>query len=580
MATWKKVIVSGSAADLASLSLDTALPVGSGGTGASTLTDGGILLGSGAGAVTALGQATNGQIPIGSTGGDPVLATISGGSNITVTNGAGSISIAATGLGSGTVTSVGGEGTVNGLTLSGVVTTSGSITLGGTLSVPNSALVNDGLMIGSTDISLGATGSSLAGLSNVTSTALTVGNNVISGSNDVADSRITGSFTGSFTGAFTGTSNLPDLTDGNGIADFTYDGASTAQVAVQADGSTLTVGASGVKITDGGVAATQLATSVAGDGLTGGGGTALAVQVDDSTIEISADTLQIKSVPNTKLANDGLMIGSSDISLGTTASSIAGLTSLTSTAVVGTNVTASTGLLAGTIINASSVAGTKITGSFTGSFKGDGSNLSGVASTLAVTGSGGTPTTVALKTQALSILAGEGIDSVATAQTITISGENAAAANKGIASFSDSNFTVSSGDVSLSSDVTIGQDLIVSRNLTVQGTASFQATEDLDVADRFIRMASGSTSTGDGGIVIQQSGPTPAVGEAFAYDAATLRWGTTSSFDPSTNAVVPDAFMTVAIEGSGGAAASSVVAKYTKKGNMFISASGDIWIYS
>ena len=137
MPSWKKVIVSGSAADLASLSLDTALPVGSGGTGASTLTDGGILLGSGAGAVTALGQATNGQIPIGSTGGDPVLGTITGGSNITVTNGAGTISIAATGLGSGTVTSVGGEGTVNGLTLSGVVTTSGSITLGGTLSVPN-----------------------------------------------------------------------------------------------------------------------------------------------------------------------------------------------------------------------------------------------------------------------------------------------------------------------------------------------------------------------------------------------------------------------------------------------------------
>ena len=205
MATWKKVIVSGSAADLASLSLDTALPVGSGGTGASTLTDGGILLGSGAGAVTALGQATNGQIPIGSTGGDPVLGTITGGSNITVTNGAGTISIAATGLGSGTVTSVGGEGTVNGLTLSGVVTTSGSITLGGTLSVPNSALVNDGLMIGSTDISLGATGSSLAGLTNVSSNKFTAINNIISGSGEVADTKITGSFTGSFTGEFTGT---------------------------------------------------------------------------------------------------------------------------------------------------------------------------------------------------------------------------------------------------------------------------------------------------------------------------------------------------------------------------------------
>jgi hypothetical protein len=34
---------------------------------------------------------------------------------------------------SGTVTSVGGTGTVNGLTLTGTVTTSGNLTLGGTL---------------------------------------------------------------------------------------------------------------------------------------------------------------------------------------------------------------------------------------------------------------------------------------------------------------------------------------------------------------------------------------------------------------------------------------------------------------
>ena len=41
----------------------------------------------------------------------------------------------------------------------------------------------------------------------------------------------THAFTGSFTGSFTGTTNLPDLTDGNGIADFTYDGSSAASVA-------------------------------------------------------------------------------------------------------------------------------------------------------------------------------------------------------------------------------------------------------------------------------------------------------------------------------------------------------------
>lgn len=81
--------------NLSSLTLVTPLVVGSGGTGASTLTDHGILLGSGTSAITALGSATNGQLPIGSTGADPTLATITGGTGITVTNGAGSISIAA-----------------------------------------------------------------------------------------------------------------------------------------------------------------------------------------------------------------------------------------------------------------------------------------------------------------------------------------------------------------------------------------------------------------------------------------------------------------------------------------------------
>ena len=70
------------------------VPVADGGTGAATLTDGGILLGSGTGAITALGAATNGQIPIGDGTTDPVLATLTGTANeITVTNGAGTITI-------------------------------------------------------------------------------------------------------------------------------------------------------------------------------------------------------------------------------------------------------------------------------------------------------------------------------------------------------------------------------------------------------------------------------------------------------------------------------------------------------
>lgn len=64
-----------------------------GGTGAITLTDGGLLVGSGTSAITALGVASNGQIPIGDGTTDPVLATLTAGSGITITNGAGSITL-------------------------------------------------------------------------------------------------------------------------------------------------------------------------------------------------------------------------------------------------------------------------------------------------------------------------------------------------------------------------------------------------------------------------------------------------------------------------------------------------------
>ncbi len=76
---------------------------------------------------------TNGQLLIGnSTGNTLAKSTLTAGTGITITNGAGSISIAA--INNGTVTSVGGTGTVNGITLTGTVTSTGNLTLGGTLS--------------------------------------------------------------------------------------------------------------------------------------------------------------------------------------------------------------------------------------------------------------------------------------------------------------------------------------------------------------------------------------------------------------------------------------------------------------
>lgn len=84
--------------------IDSPFPttVAKGGTGTTSLTSNGVLYGNGTGAVQALGAATNGQLVIGSTGNAPVVASLTAGSNITITPGAGSISIASSGISSAT----------------------------------------------------------------------------------------------------------------------------------------------------------------------------------------------------------------------------------------------------------------------------------------------------------------------------------------------------------------------------------------------------------------------------------------------------------------------------------------------
>jgi hypothetical protein len=54
-------------------------------------------VGNASGSLTSLGLATNGQLPIGSTGVNPVLNTLTAGAGVSITNGAGSITIAAMG---------------------------------------------------------------------------------------------------------------------------------------------------------------------------------------------------------------------------------------------------------------------------------------------------------------------------------------------------------------------------------------------------------------------------------------------------------------------------------------------------
>jgi hypothetical protein len=259
------------------------------------------------------------------------------------------------------------------------------------------------------------------------------------------------------------------------------------------------------------------------------------------------------------IQTSSFVLGDTTIALGDTASAVSGLT--------GSNL-----LITESLISSSTFIGIG-SGSFSGSFEGDGSRLTGLASTLLLTGSyNGTGTTgsVDLKTQPL-----------------TINGTVAEIS----ASFDNTSNTI---ELRLPSDVIIQNDLVVTNDtqingdLTVVGTASFQHSTNLEVADQFILLASGSTSPVDGGIVVQQG--SDGLGARFGFDGATSnRWGVGTNFAGSASAFTPSGFMSLALTGSAVDDATiqsdlnlvSPDTRYNENGNIFTSTTDQsIWIYS
>jgi len=426
------------------------------------------------------------------------------------------------------------------------------------------------------DISI-STGYSLAGYQTAVDTVFdtfATGSGTATG----GSGSFSGSFTGSFKGDITASKLTNALTDGSGITDFSFDGSSAATVSVQVSGSTLEAGANGVRVKPQGITETEITSSALSQSgaLFGGNGNKFGVAVDGNTVIIGAGgTLQVKTggLPTSSLATSSFTLGTNTITLGDTVTTINKL-----------NLTAVT-------------ASGEFSGSASGSFQGDGSGLTGIASSLQYTASLGSGS-VNLKTQAFNILAGEGIDTSGSNNTITISGEEATTTNKGIASFDSSDFQVSSGAVSLANslsiptmsigedltvglDLTVDQDLTVTRNavvqgnLSVQGTASFQHESNLDVADRFIRLASGSSTNGDGGIAVQQTAADNT--ELFGFDYNANRWGFTSSFDPGAGSgFVPKSFVAAVANNN----SLSGSATYQAVGNIYVDQNGEIYIYT
>ncbi len=133
-----------------------------------------------------------------------------------------------------------------------------------------------------------------------------------------------------------------------------------------------------------------------------------------------------------------------------------------------------------------------------------------VATELEITGDTGS-TSISLLTEGLTVSGGEGIDVAVTDNTITVSAEDATYTNKGVASFNSTDFTVTSGAVSLNKDpvITLSGDVSGFATMTNLGDVEITTTIQpnsvalgTDTTGSYISTISGTT----GEITVSGSG--------------------------------------------------------------------------
>ena len=155
----------------------------------------------------------------------------------------------------------------------------------------------------------------------------------------------------------------------------------------------------------------------------------------------------------------------------------------------------------------------------------------------------------------------------------------------GVISTTANNYTLTAADVKSvlgggmpSNALTIGDSgdtITIAGNLDVNGTTTTIDTANLAVKDKFIELNSGATTEGDGGIVVNG-----ATNKSFGWDTSAQRWA--FDFTGATagqTTIGSDAYAVAVLEKSG-EGLTNVDANYAYSGNMFVNTDeGDIYIY-
>ena len=181
----------------------------------------------------------------------------------------------------------------------------------------------------------------------------------------------------------------------------------------------------------------------------------------------------------------------------------------------------------------------------------------------------------------MAVGSGTGIDVAANAISVDVSDFMTNGSNNRIvtatgtdAMNAEANLTFDGSTLSVTGDATI------SGNLDVNGTLTTIQTTNLAIKDQFITIASGSQSSTDGGIVVSKQAD--GAGFAVGFDSATGRWAFDNDLAVDATGLTPDSFLgTVTFSTSAASGNPTYGGSSNGYGAIHVETdTGDIFIYS